>query len=93
MPAIRSVSVFSVLYVLVMVNCTPLAHMFGIKAACAIVAGFVIGFPIDRVSSLFLWLSESKRLTQSYRTCIITAPWLMSEKRDWRFLGTVKEKR
>ena len=93
MEALRSVAVFTALYVAVVLNGVPVPDIPGLRAAVYLIAGFLMAFPVDRVRTLMLWAGESLKLVREFRTCAISSPWLKREQRDWRFIGALKERR
>ena len=93
MSAIRSLSVFGTLYLACLVSLIPGWSLPGLTALLSLLAGFLIGFPADRVVAFWLWASESLRRVKEYRTCVVSTPRLKPEARDWHFIGHIHRRR
>ncbi len=93
MPTLRSLAVFTALYLASLVCMVPGADVPGLSGAIFGVAGFLFVFPIDRVRAFYLWASESLRVVREYRTCVVTSPALMAEDPEWHYIGVIEQYR
>lgn len=93
MSALRSSAFFTALWVAWMINLVPALNLPGISAFVYFVAGFLIGFPVDRLYALWLWASESLAQIKDFGPCVVSTPRLKREHHAWRFLGLIKERR
>ena len=92
MKTLRSLALFGVLYAATVRHAAPL-ELPALGTALCLAVGFLAVFPVDRLRAFLLWGSESLKLVRESRTCVISSPWLKQERRDWRFIGHVKQKR
>ena len=93
MSALRSLAVFVALYVAIAFGGIALHKIPGATALSFLLAGFLAGFPVDRVYAFWLWASESLRRVKTYRTCVVSTPKLQREDPAWHFVGHIRRHR
>lgn len=92
-PALQAVAVFSALYGVVLVSGVPALGVPGLQALVALVAGFLLAFPVARLPGFLLWAAEAQSRAQEYRTCVLSSPGMKREARHWRLIGAIRERR
>ena len=93
MAAIRSLAVFSALYGACSLGGVVRFTLPGVTALAYLLAGFLVGFPADRLYAFWTWASESLRRVKTYRTCVISTPHLVAEQQTWHFIGHIRHHR
>jgi hypothetical protein len=89
MATLRSLAFFAALYLAFVISWLPLLASPSASAFSYLLAGALLGFPVDRVYVFWIWASESLRRIESYRTCVIATPRLQTEQRNWHLIGHV----
>jgi hypothetical protein len=93
MSALRCIAFFTALWAAWMINLVPMLNWPGISALIYFAAGFLIGFPADRLYGLWVWVTESLSQIKDFGPCVVSTPRLKRELPTWRLLGYIKERR